>query len=319
MKKLLRGIALLLLPIILYYIVFIAFEPNNYFGLRAQPFGDDIISRLREYTRAPSDYIIIGDSRLAKFDMQVAEELSGRPFVNLASGGATLKENLDLLDWSRDNNPNLKEVVLGLSFYTLNKSYNHDRNIMQAVNNPIVYMTNLTYNINMLSNVSILSHNAFAPENEQLATGGIGETRDPATYTYSTIPNPCEGGELVIREDLADYALNKISEKTTNWQVNEKELERLIETIEKCQEKGIKVTIVLPPVDDSIWNLVICPKGIEQPMLEAIARLRQTGATVLDYEIENRPAFGDDMFYDGFHPDAERGLPVWEEILFSSL
>lgn len=319
MKKILKAISLLLLPILLYYVVFIAFEPNNYFGLREKPFGDDIISRLREYTRNPADYILIGDSRLAKFNMEQANQLSGRPFVNLASGGATLAENLDLLDWSMENNPNLKEVVMGLSFYTVNLSYNHNRNIMQAVNNPIVYMTNLTYNINMLANVNIVVRNAFASPEEQMATGGTDETRDPATYNFITMEDPCKGGELTIREDLADYALDKISEKTQNWQINQPQLTRLLQAIETCQQRGIKITIVLPPVEDSIWNLVICPKGIEEPMIQVITSLRQTGVPVLDYEIENRPLFGNELFYDGFHLDAQRGLPLWEKMLFTSL
>lgn len=319
MKRILKVISLLLLPIVLYYAAFVFFEPNNYFGLREKPFGDDIIARLRTYPRNPGNSIIIGDSRMAKFDLELAAQLSGREFTNLASGGASLSETLDLLEWTMQVNPQLEEVVMGLSFYTLNKSYNHNRTVMMAAQNPFVYMTNFVYNLNMLANMKIVLQNMGAPDGQQIETGHANETRDPATYEYVQVEDPCGGPPLTIRKDLVSYSVDSLSQRTTGWQVNEKQLERLIGLVSLCAERNIRLTIVLPPMDDSVWDLIICPEGIEPPMLQALGRLREAGAHILDYEIENRPSFGDDMFFDGFHLDTERGLPVFTEMLFSSL
>ena len=99
MKKILRNIALLLLPILLYYIVFIAFEPNNYFGIRQEPLGGtDIIARMRIFQREPENALVVGDSRVAKLNMDVFEQTLGKPYFNLTYGGSSLTESLDILE-----------------------------------------------------------------------------------------------------------------------------------------------------------------------------------------------------------------------------
>ena len=106
MKTLLRNIGIALIPILLYYGVFIAFEPNNYFGLKEKADGTDIMAILREYEKNPQDRIILGDSRTAKFDMDLVHAVSGKRYTNLSYGGASFKDQLDLLEWVINQNPN---------------------------------------------------------------------------------------------------------------------------------------------------------------------------------------------------------------------
>lgn len=321
MKKILRNLALLLIPVFLYYGVFIAFEPNNYFGLRKEPLGgNDVIARMRIYQRAPKNALVVGDSRVAKLNMDAFEKALGKPYFNLTYGGSSLTETLDILEWAIEQNPDLNEVMVGLSFYTLNEGYNHDRMIVKALDNPFVYMTNLTYNINMLETLSIVARRTMAGEGESKpALGGKGETRDPASYEFADIQDPVTGETLTMRKDLISYSVDNIGSKGQNWRLNQKELERLLELIDRCEEQGIRITIVLPPVEESVWQLVIRPNGIEEPMLQAIGQLEATSAIVLDYEFTNRPDFGQDLFYDGFHLDEERGLPVWQAMLLEDM
>ena len=138
MKHILRNLALLLVPVLTYFCLFAAFEPNNYFGLHPNTDSDAPISRLKDFKREPGNSIIIGDSRFAHFDMDLVNETSGRPWQNLAFGGASLREGIDLLNWALDNNPNLEEVIFGFSFYTINQSYDTDRmsNLEKTLNNP---------------------------------------------------------------------------------------------------------------------------------------------------------------------------------------
>ena len=51
---------------------------------------------MREYQADPGRNLILGDSRLAHIDMDQAARVSGRQWQNLAFGGASLKETLDL-------------------------------------------------------------------------------------------------------------------------------------------------------------------------------------------------------------------------------
>lgn len=331
MKKLLRNIALLLLPVVAYFGVFIAFEPNNYFGLRAQPLGgSDIIARLRQYEKQPGDFVMVGDSRLAYFDMEAAEEYAGVAFENLCYGGASLMEELDLLEWLLEKNSNMDTVVLGLSFYTLNSALNHDRMVVKALRNPLVYMTNLTYNINMLETLYVLAVRALRGEGppapgtlpadgDMVLGGGQAETRDPASYTWNTVEVPVTGGQMMVRTDLASYALNDLQPRVKLWALNDKAYGRLLEMAADCAKAGVQLVVALPPVEDSVHTLLTEPYGIEAPMHEVVNALRKAGATVLDYEFTERPAWGHEMFYDGFHPDYERGLPAWTELLFSDV
>ena len=153
MKHLLKKLALLAIPLVLYLAFFVSFEPNNYFGLRAGAASTAPIARVRAFEENPGDYQLLGDSRLAHFDMDLAAEVSGKVWQNLAFGGASLRETLDLAEYALAQNPGVKELVLGLSFYTLNQSYDTDRmsDLQATLRNPAAYVLNLEYNVNTLT------------------------------------------------------------------------------------------------------------------------------------------------------------------------
>ena len=103
MKNILKKMTLLAIPVVLWFVFFAAFEPNNYFGLKASASSSQPVARVRAYQQAPGTNLILGDSRLAHFDMQLVNSLTGQPWQNLAFGGASLKETLDLADYILDS------------------------------------------------------------------------------------------------------------------------------------------------------------------------------------------------------------------------
>ncbi|MEG1863063.1 MAG: hypothetical protein RR198_05595, partial [Oscillospiraceae bacterium] len=128
MFKIAKKLALIAAPIFIYFAVFIYFEPYNYFGLKHSEYNaDSAIVRVREYTSAPSDVVILGDSRMAHFDMGEVEEYVGEKVGQLSFGGASFNESMDLLEYALEQNDNLHTVYFGVSFYTLNESYYKDR------------------------------------------------------------------------------------------------------------------------------------------------------------------------------------------------
>ena len=96
MKNILKKLALLCIPVVVWCVFFAAFEPNNYFGLKASATSSQPVARVRAYQQEPGTNLILGDSRLAHFDMARVEQVSGKAWQNLAFGGASLKETLDL-------------------------------------------------------------------------------------------------------------------------------------------------------------------------------------------------------------------------------
>ena len=99
MKNILKKLALLCIPVVVWFVFFAAFEPNNYFGLKASATSSQPVARVRAYQQEPGTNLILGDSRLAHFDMARVEQVSGKAWQNLAFGGASLKETLDLADY----------------------------------------------------------------------------------------------------------------------------------------------------------------------------------------------------------------------------
>ena len=93
MKKLLGRLCLFVLPVALYLALFAAFEPYNYFGLRAGATDtNQPIYRVRRYLQQSEDVIFLGDSRMAHLDMELAGEILGARCANLAFGGASEQE-----------------------------------------------------------------------------------------------------------------------------------------------------------------------------------------------------------------------------------
>ena len=82
---------------------------------------------MRAYEQSPGTNLIIGDSRLAHFDMDLVDSLTGQSWQNLAFGGASLKECVDLANYVLDSGNQVDRILFELSFYTLNSSYNTDR------------------------------------------------------------------------------------------------------------------------------------------------------------------------------------------------
>ena len=92
-----------------------------------------------------------------------------------------------------------------------------------------------------------------------------------------------------------------------------------------CRDKGVELTVVLPPMADIVLTDACMPFGIDEAMAaEFLPRLAEWageyGFAVLDYEWAGRPDFDDDkQFFDGFHLDTRYGLPQWVDQLFTDI
>ena len=123
MFKLAKKLVIILLPIAIYFAAFVYFEPYNYFGIKQSEYnGDSAIVRVRNYNADPADVIIVGDSRMAHFDMELVESLVGEKVGNLAFGGASFNEAMDLLEYALDVNPDVTQSTARQVFTPLKKA-----------------------------------------------------------------------------------------------------------------------------------------------------------------------------------------------------
>ena len=312
MMHILKRLALLLTPVYLWLAFFVAFEPNNYFGLKADTDSSQPVARVRAYQQEPGTRLIIGDSRLAHFDMELVEEVSGQEWQNLAFGGASLRESLDLATFVLDSGNPVEEILFELSFYTVNANYDTDRfsSLEETLNNPLAYCLNLEYNVNALT----MFMNTVNNTPDTIESGDWG----PADYFDE------EGNAIPVHWKLYQYP-SLIDSKCSSWSVNEEELLRLGELARRCNEEGVELTIVLPPMAEIVRTEVCEKYAIDEKMQADVLPLLQEwsseyGCTVLDYEWGGSCITDDDtQFFDGFHLDEKYGLPDWTRQLFTEM
>lgn len=311
MKNILKKLALLSLPVLAWLAFFVAFEPNNYFGLKASASSSQPVARVRAYEQAPGRRLIVGDSRFAHFDMALVAEVSGAEWQNLAFGGASLKESLDLADYLLDSGNEVEEILLELSFYTLNANYNTDRfeALEETLRNPLAYCLNLEYNVNALT----VFMDTVKGTPDTIESGDWG----PADYFDA------DGNAIPVHRTLYDYPA-LILPRCKNWALNEPQLARLPGLAARCAERGVRLTVVLPPMAEIVRTEVCVPYGIDTAMAGTLATLRgwaaEYGFALLDYEWSGSCITDDDtQFYDGFHLDEKYGLPDWTRQLFTDL
>ena len=174
--------------------------------------------------------------------------------------------------------------------------------IEKTAENPFAYILNFNYNIEMLNNIkNTLSGGAALDEKE------IGYWTDE-DYLYP------DGTRRPFRKNLEEYA-DTIYSVCENYKPDKADVERYIELLKRCREKGITVYTVLPPMDRSIRELVVDKLGIGPDILKFIDSVKDY-SRVLNFEYVDDDPFTEYNFYDGFHLDMETGLPIFTKMLF---
>lgn len=312
MKNILKKLALLMIPVLLWFAFFVAFEPNNYFGLKASASSSQPVARVRAYQQEPGTNLILGDSRLAHFDMALVDELSGRNWQNLAFGGASLKETLDLADYVLDSGREVDTLLVEVSFYTLNAGYNTDRfaTLEKTLNNPLAYCFNLEYNVNALT----IAMDTLRGTPDTIESGDWTD----ADYLAD------DGTVLPLHRKLYDYTAT-ITPRCKSWALNTEQFDRLHTLARRCQAEGVRLIVVLPPMADNVRTEVCDVFGITDVMQDTVLPqltgwAAECGFTLLDYEWGGSAITDDDtQFFDGFHLDEKYGLPVWTQELFNDI
>ena len=312
MKHILRRLAVVLIPVYGWLAFFVAFEPNNYFGLKAEAGSSQPVARVRAYQKQPGRNLILGDSRLAHFDEALIAEICGEEWQDLAFGGASLRETLDLAQYVLDSGAPVDRMMLGVSFYVLNAGYDTDRfaALEETLRNPIAYCLNLEYNVNALTGF----------QNWLLHTPDTVETGEWGPQDYLD----ADGAPIPVHRILYDYPA-RIAPRCEGWALNEQQFGRIAQLAAQCRARGVRLAVVLPPMAGIVRETVGVPFGIEAEMQNTVlpqlrAWAEEYGFALRDDEWGGSCIADDDaQFYDGFHLDEVHGLPDWTRQLFEDV
>jgi len=117
-------------------------EKNLFHSGRTMPFNN-VMWKLVEFDRSPQQCVIFGDSRLAYFDLDTLEKISGDRYFNFGIPGGNQRTLKDLFAFADSLAP-LSTVYVQLSYKTLNKGARHDlyREPRKLLDEPLLYVSN---------------------------------------------------------------------------------------------------------------------------------------------------------------------------------
>lgn len=291
--KLYVKLLVIILPIIVYFIVFLAFDVNDFSGLRHSIFKNIDETKLIAYDgtkTVDSPYSIIkyinnidenknikysfifGDSRINGVDVVKLNKFDGKKYVNLAFGGCTMKESIDEF-WLAASRLKSERVIFEVDYYSLNKKRQLDR-IKQVENMSIV-----RYFFDYFNNKSMIDE--VAAKIKSIRAGNIVADKE-------------------LNPSRFESYLSQIKAICENYEIDEDCVNNLDKIADYCDENGIELVFFVPPVHKSIYNGVIAFYGIDKKMEEVKGKLGEK-AKVLDMQYLSEISDKDNLWSDGHH------------------
>lgn len=290
MKKLYLKLLLIILPIIAYFILFLAFDVNDFSGLRNSVFNNIEKTKLIAYDGTKivdSPYSIIkyinnldqnikysfifGDSRVNGADVTKMSRLDGKKYINLAFGGCSLKESIDEF-WIAISKSKPERVIFEVDYYSINEERQTDR-IKQIIN-----MSLIQYFFDYTNNKMVIDE----------ALLNLGRLKGKKVQTANLEPSRFDAYLAQIRAICANYKLDKEC------------LQSLMDIADYCNGNKIDLMFYVPPVHKSIYTGVISYYGIDKKMDEVKKKLSEK-APVLDMQYLSKISNMDELWGDGHH------------------
>lgn len=293
MKKLYIKLVIIILPIIAYFAMFLAFDINDFSGLRKAVFHNVEETKLIAYDGTKtidSPYSIIkyinnlgksddvkyslifGDSRINGIDAVKLNKLDNRKYINLAFGGCTMKESIDEF-WLAVSKTKPERVIFEVDYYSLNKKRQLNR-IKQVVKMDVIqYFLDYFNNKSMLDE-AVAKIKQFKTENI-VQDGGL----NPARF---------------------ENYLEQIKAICDSYEIDEECVDSLLKIADYCNENNIDLVFFAPPVHKSIYDGVIVFYGIDKK-IEKVKEKLSNKAKVLDMQYLSEISSEDRLWSDGHH------------------
>ena len=240
-----------------------------------------------DYKNNKYDAIIVGDSRIVRYDLSDLSESTGYNYINMAYGGCITNEMASLVEWCFEKqSTELKEIVIVTSFYNMNVLLQQDRvaSTEKVIKSPFSY--------------------AFNMETAEMMINSLKKEDSPVTETKKELTEEEKAENFKSHENSMSYYLD---EYVCDYGV----IERLNEICKKCTEAGIEVKIILPPWWQGYYEL-LQQRGLLE-ILDEYKAILSENATVYDFEYAECPLSDRyDEFIDYTHFSGETSKLVFK-------
>jgi len=287
MKRLLRWILLLALPFALLMGGVAWIDPFNYFGgsspvpvetRRANCRHSGAVMphytlawKIIEYRRRPVADIIIGDSRLTRFDAALVSSITGRELYNFGVPGGNTPSMFKTF-WYADSLAQLKTVYLQTGFRNWSASQDYDiwEGPAWATETAIQYVT----------------------DRDVLGKAWL----DARSYWGSVQPEGLAADQWknVVTNERGVLEASKPSQRFA---------EELRKVVARCKERGIRLVIIDLPVHDEVHRMEE-EFGLEKQMEDYRSLMRSAG-TYFDLSGPNALTADRAQYIDALHTSKE--------------
>lgn len=253
---------------------------------------------------------ILGNSVV---DYGINPAFLGDSTYNLALSGQWFRFNQCMLEQYIDKMPNLKNVIWGIASYAL---WVDDVDEVDVVYHQIYMDMGQGSHLLPTSELIRLRGYALRKWSKYYVAHGVTMHCDSLGFDHSYLP---ERRGKYWREDIPGLVRHQCSwkDKDKNGDLYRANIRRMHEMARLCQERGIHLYLVVPPVHPAYYRLA--DKAQLTLIHEAMADVaaRWSNVDCLDYLGDSR--FDDDDFYDGNHLNSTVGANKFSKILKADL
>ncbi len=234
-------------------------------------FFNERLWKLNNFLQNPYYYIILGDSRAARFSEEYITALTRKDFINLSFSGATLIEIIDTF-WFITSQVKPKEIFLCINFDRFNdwQKANAVYEAITTINNPwLHYMQPQTTKIvySLLCNIIFKKKISQAPPVDQAAFWQIQLDEIDQGYKRYTFP-------LYVTEQLTKI-------------------------VEYCKKNMITLSFIIFPTHTDLQKRIVIAGLQEQH--QQFKQFLHSLAPVYDFDIENHFTADNNNFDDPKH------------------
>lgn len=287
MKMLCLKTVFFCIPFAVYALCCILVDPYQYFGGGIHiPDKEELAIKLNaplwkalRAREGVEENVVFGNSKIAQFRGDSIQASTGELYSNLAFGGATLDEQINMF-WIVSNKHQIKRAYFEVDLVSYNSSNRRDRvkGVRNILENPALYV----FNFNVLIGI---------------------------TDTVKSLATSQSVGKTIItqtRDEFWSWQLNSVLNRYLDSYSFPADLEELLTEVKvEAETKGIELAFVFCPVHEDIYAAVYGGRYDLLPAKQKIIQLLLPMGNVIDADLVNSVTVNRDNFGDPFHMDLD--------------